>query len=162
MTIAIDLGRKATNKQTNQVQTLGHDSGDKNENCIWYVFKCFIFENSHKVWYKNLWYWLCNWNLMIIDLVTSPQGHQFDLKVKILLAFCSYHPPVNLICHMTIFEKKNCFDPLGTHDTPKSHPGAWSRRQNKNPVRYVSYLLYVRTHTKFGIKNFEIDLVIKI
>ena len=30
---------------------------------------------------------------MIFDLMTSPQGHQFDPGVKILLAFCSTHNP---------------------------------------------------------------------
>ena len=27
--------------------------------------------------------------LMVFDLLTSPQGHQFDPKMKMLLAFCS-------------------------------------------------------------------------
>ena len=31
--------------------------------------------------------------LMIIDLLTSPQGHQFDPRMKMLLAFCSAHHP---------------------------------------------------------------------
>ena len=39
---------------------------------------------------------------------------------------------------------------------------AWPRQQNENSVRYVSYLLFVRTHAKFGIKIFEIDFVIEI
>ena len=30
---------------------------------------------------------------MIFDLLTSPQGHQFDYRVKILVAFCSAHHP---------------------------------------------------------------------
>ena len=40
----------------------------------------FICEKKHKVWFKNLWNWLCNWNLMIfIDfwsfgLSPGPQG----------------------------------------------------------------------------------------
>ena len=46
--------------------------------------------------------------------------------------------------------------------TPQSHPGAWLWQQNENSVQYVSYLLFVRTHTKFGIKIFEIDMVTKI
>ena len=41
-------------------------------------------------------------------------------------------------------------------------PRAWPRRQNKKPVWYVLYLSFVRTHTKFGIKIFEIDFVIEI
>ena len=30
---------------------------------------------------------------MIFDLLTSPQGHQFDLRTKILLAFYSARHP---------------------------------------------------------------------
>ena len=30
---------------------------------------------------------------MVLDLMTSPQGHQFDPRVKTLLAFCSAHHP---------------------------------------------------------------------
>ena len=43
--------------------------------------------------------------------------------------------------------------------TPQSHPGAWPWQQNENSVQYVFYLLFVRTHTKFGIKIFEIDML---
>ena len=31
--------------------------------------------------------------LMIFDLLTSPQGHQFDPRMKMLLAFCSARHP---------------------------------------------------------------------
>ena len=31
--------------------------------------------------------------LMIFDLLTSPQGHQFDPRMKRLLAFCSARYP---------------------------------------------------------------------
>ena len=50
--------------------------------------------------------------LMIFDLLTSPQGHQFDPRMKMLLAFCSaYHPRrFDMICYMTMFEKK-CLTP---------------------------------------------------
>ena len=36
----------------------------------------------------------CSQNLMIFDLLTSPQGHQFDPRMKILLAFCSARHPL--------------------------------------------------------------------
>ena len=51
--------------------------------------------------------------LMIFDLLTSPQGHQFDPRMKMLLAFCS-------ACHPHRFDMphdhvlKTVFDPLGT------------------------------------------------
>ena len=54
---------------------------------------------------------------MIFDLLTSPQGHQFDPRVKILLAFCSAcHPPQFDMPHdhVRIF----FFDPLGTPKAP--------------------------------------------
>ena len=43
---------------------------------------------------------------------------------------------------------------------PKSHPGACPWQQNENSVQCVFYLLFVRTHTKFGMKIFEIDLLV--
>ena len=58
-----------------------------------------------------------------------------------------------------ILEKKILTPP---HGTPKSHPWAWPRLPNKNPAWYVIYLSIVRRHTKFGLKTFEIDLVIQI
>ena len=100
---------------------------------------------------------------MIFDLLTSPQGHQFYPRMKILLAFCSAH-------HSCRFDM-----PHGWHDhvsknifltpwAPPAHqstdPGAWHRGQNKNPVWYVLNLSFVRTHTKFGTKIFEIDFEI--
>ena len=48
------------------------------------------------------------------------------------------------------------FDSLST---PQSHPGALPLQQNENSVQYVFYLLFVRKHTKFGIKIFEIDML---
>ena len=46
-----------------------------------------ICKNTHKVWYKNHRIWHGSRNLMIFDLLTSTQGHQFDPRMKILLAF---------------------------------------------------------------------------
>ena len=38
----------------------------------------FMCEKTHKVWLKNLWNWLCNWNLMILNYIwpfgPSPGG----------------------------------------------------------------------------------------
>ena len=49
-----------------------------------------------------------------------------------------------------------------TFDSPstlQSHPWALPWQQNENSVQYVFYLLFVRTHTKFGIKVFEIEIL---
>ena len=84
--------------------------------------------------------------------------------MKNLLAFCSAcHPRLFDIPHDHVWKK---IDPLGT-PPPPAHlnptPGAWPRRLNKNPVWYVLYLSFVRTHTKFGKKKtFEIEFVIEV
>ena len=52
--------------------------------------------------------------------------------------------------------------PLGTSTPQSPTPEAWPSRHDANPVWYVLYLLFVRTHTKFGIKVFEIGFVIEI
>ena len=42
-------------------------------------------------------------DLMIFDLLTSPQGHQFDPRVKISLVFCCAHLIffISFICENT-------------------------------------------------------------
>ena len=35
---------------------------------------------------------------------------------------------------------------------------AWPRRPNEDPVWYVLHLLFVRRHTKFGLKIFVIEM----
>ena len=43
-------------------------------------FMSFICEKTHKVWLRNLWNWLCNWNLMVFKYIwpfgpsPGPQG----------------------------------------------------------------------------------------
>ena len=44
-------------------------------------------KNTHKVSYKIFEI------VMIFDLLTSPQGHQFDPRIKMLLVFCSASHP---------------------------------------------------------------------
>ena len=56
-------------------------------------FLSFFCKNACKVWYKNLRIHMVVKNLMVFDLLTSLQGHQFDPRMKILLAFCSAHHP---------------------------------------------------------------------
>ena len=94
---------------------------------------------------------------MIFDLLTSPKGHQFDPRMKILLAFCSARHPRRFDMPLDHVWKKKYFWPPGYPQRPKV-----PRRQNENPVWYVLYLSFVRTRTKVGIKIFEIDFVIEI
>ena len=56
-----------------QVPPLGMIQGHKwKSRLICYI--SFICEKIHKVWFKNLWNWLCNSDLMIFDLLSPPQG----------------------------------------------------------------------------------------
>ena len=59
--------------QRPKVPPLGHDPGDR-MNIPSDMFLSFICDNTHKVWYKNLWSWLCNWNQIIFGLLTPLQG----------------------------------------------------------------------------------------
>ena len=83
--------------------TSGHDLGNRMK-ILFNTFSIFfIFVRTHtkfgiKIFEIDM--------LMIFDLLTSPQGHQFDPRMKMLLAFCSARIHVNLICYMTMFEKK--------------------------------------------------------
>ena len=105
-------------------------------------FLSFICENAHKVWYKIFEIDI----LMIFDLLTSPQGHQFDPKMKMLLEFCSArHPRRFDMSHDHIW--KNKLSPSATPVPKSPRPGAWPRQQNKNPVWYVLYLSFIRTQT---------------
>ena len=97
--------------------------------------------------------------LMIFDLLTSPQGHQFDPRMKkfTCILFCSSSPSIWYATRQCL--KKILFDPLGTPVPQSPTPGAWPKHQNKYPIWYVLYLSFVRTHTKFGIKIVEIDML---
>ena len=100
----------------------------------------FICENT-KLGKKNLWNWLCKYNFMIFDLFTSPKGHQFEPRVKILPAFySSRHSRWFDMPHGHVWKKM-----FLTPSASKFHPRAWPRRQNKNPfdIFHIFYLLLV-------------------
>ena len=87
-------------------------------------FLSFICENTHKVCFKNLWDWIGNRPLDLTPKVTSlTLGWKFYLHSVLLII------PVNLICHMTMSEKKNW--PPGCPQRPSPNPEAWPRWQNK-------------------------------
>ena len=58
---------------------LGMTQATKWKSCL-ICFIYFMCEKTHKVWFKNLWNWLCNWNLMIFNDIwpfgpsPEPQG----------------------------------------------------------------------------------------
>ena len=87
-------------------------------------------------------------------ITSLTRGWKFYLHSVLLVIL------VDLIYNMTMFEKNNLI-PWALPAPQSPIPGEWPSGQNINPVWYVLYLLFVRTHTKFGIKIFEIDFVIK-
>ena len=54
------------------VSSLGHDPGDQMK--IPSKMFCIFHLWEDKVWFKNIWNWHSNWNLMIFDLQAPPQG----------------------------------------------------------------------------------------
>ena len=84
--------------------------------------------------------------------------------------------PFNLICHMTMFRKLYFWHPAppspkyvlkGYPLEAKTAPKKWNQSVQTlghdpgDPMKIPS-LSFVRRHTKFGLKIFEIDLVIEI
>ena len=100
-------------------------------------------------------------NLTVIDPLTLPKapgGGGGTQKVV------PVHVPFMWVTHtqnLVEFRKNKFFTPNPPR-YPKSHPWAWPRRPNENPVWYVIYISFVRRYTKFGFKTFEIDFVIQI
>ena len=121
----------------------------KNENSVQYVF-CLLFVRTYtnfgiKIFEIDM--------LMIFDLLTWPQGHQFDPWMKILLAFCSAgHPRRFDIPHDHVWKKK-FFDALGTPSVPKSHP--WGMTQGTEwKSRLICFVSFICENThKVWYKN---------
>ena len=86
---------------------------------------------------------------MIFDLLTSHQGHQFDPRMKILLAFCFACQPCQF-------------------DMPHNHPkrpkvlpwGMTQATEGKSRLICFASSFYEYTH-KVWYKNLEIDFIIE-
>ena len=107
----------------------------QNENSGQYVLYL-LFVRTHTKFGIKIFEIDCNWNLTIFDLLRSPQGHQFDCRVKILLAFCSNH-------HLSQFDMPHdhirFLGPPGHPGAPKSRP--WGMTQASERILFdVSYL----------------------
>ena len=89
--------------------------------------------------------------LMIFDLLTLPQGHQFDTRMKMLIAFCSARHPRRFDMPNYHVWKKN--DPLGTPSAPKSHP--WGMTQaTESKSRLICFVSFICENThKVWYKN---------
>ena len=126
----------------------GHDLGNRIKKFCSICFLSFICENTHKVWYKNLWNWHVN-DIWPFDLAPRSPVWRQDENVTCIL-FCSSSPS---IWYATWPSMKKIFDPLGTPVPQSPTPGAWPMRQNKNPVWYVC-----ENKHKIWYKIFEIDI----
>ena len=114
----------------------------QNENSVQYV-SYLLFVRTHtkfgiKIFEIDM--------LMIFDLLTSPQRHQFDPRMKMLLAFCSAcHPHRFDMLHDHVW-KKIFFDPLGTPSAPKSHP--WGMTQaTELKFRLICFVSFICENT---------------
>ena len=129
-----------------QVRPLGHDPGDTMIIPFDMFYNVFvrthtkfgtqIFELNFVVeikWHSTFW--------------PNPKITRFTIGWEVYLHSALLIICVNLICHLTFF------DPSAPPASPCPTHGAWPRHQNNSPVRYVLYLLFERTHAKFGIKK---------
>ena len=88
-----------------EVPPLGHDPGNqiKIPSDMFYIFHLWEDTQSYKVWFKKLWNWLCNWNLMIFSYIwpfgpsPGPQGPGPKTNVLLHAPFMwAFHTP-NLV-----------------------------------------------------------------
>ena len=95
---------------------------------------------------KNLWNWLCDWDLMIFDLLAPPQGPRGWGPKK--LCCCMSHW-CKLITHQIWlnFGKQFFLDHSTPHSTPKSDPwGMTQARELKS--RLICFISFIceKTH----------------
>ena len=150
--------------------TPGAWSRQQNENSVQYFFYL-LFVRTHTKFSKKKWNWHGNRNLMIsdFDLLTSTKGHQFDPRMKILLAFwfLIFAPLLTLFCLSSRpiwYATWPCLkkDPLGTPSASKSHPWDMTKVTEWKSclICFVSFICE-NTH-KVWYKIFEIDMVTEI
>ena len=119
--------------------------------CIFYLWE-HTQNLVHKIWYKNLWNWHGNKNLMIFDLWPHPKVTSLTLGWKFYLHSVLLVIPFDLIYHMTMFEKK-IFGPLGTPSAPKSHPGGMTQGTEWKS-RLICFVTFICRNThKVWYKN---------
>ena len=146
--------------QHTQVPPLGHDPG-VGKSSVWYVLYHLFVRTHTKFGIKESLKLILQLKFNDIWPFDLTQGLELNPRIKKILVFCSIHHPCQFdIPHDHI--QKNGPPAQPPPPLPSPNPGAWPRCKNKNSIRYVFYLLFVRAHTKFGIKTFEIDIVIKI
>ena len=80
---------------------------------------------------------------MIFDLLTLPQGHQFDPRVKMLPALCSTHHPLQFdMPHDN--DWKFFFDPLGAPLKPQRPqvPTQGQDTGNRTKILFVMFNIF--------------------
>ena len=120
----------------------------------------FICEKIHKVWFKNLWNWLCNSDLKIFYLLPllpfgpspGPQGAWTQKMVLLHMPFMQVTHTPNLV-EFRKKKKKKKIDRATPHGTPKSHP--WGMTQaakwKSHLICFISFICE-KTH-KVWFKN---------
>ena len=130
---------------TPQHPPLGYDLGDKMKSTsnMFYIFHLW---EDHKVWFKNLWNWLCNWNLMIFNRLAPPQGPRGQGQKH-----CDIYNAIHGSNSQTKFGwilEKIIFDPPTPTGTPMSHPWGTTKETEwkSHLICYIS-LICEKTNT---------------
>ena len=133
---------KRNDPQHPQVPPLGMtQAAEWKSRLICYIY--FICEKIHKVWFKKLWNWLCNSDLMIFDLLVPPQGPRGRWPKK--WCCCMWHSCKYRTRQIWLnFEEKN-WPPI-PHGTPKSH--SWGMTQAaKWKSRLICFISFISEKT---------------
>ena len=113
-------------------------------------FNC---EKTHKVWFKKFWNWLCDWDLIIFDLLAPPQGPRVWGPQKNCAVACAVACAIDVSYSHTksgwISEKK-ILDHSTPHGTYKSDPWGMTQATEWKSRLICLYLSFLRRHTKFG------------
>ena len=96
---------------------------------------------------------------MIFDFFAPSQGRR-GRRPKNCTVACAIHVS-NSRTKSGCISLKTFLTP-NLHGKPKSNSWGMTQAVEWNPVWYVLYLSFVRRHTNFGLKIFEIDFAIEI
>ena len=111
----------------------------------------FICEKIHRVWFKNLLSWLCNSDIMIFDLLATPQGPRGWGTKKWCRCMC--HSCKQLTHQIWLNLKKKILTSQTPHGTPESDP--WGMTQaTKWKSSLICFISFICEKTlKVWLKN---------
>ena len=121
-----------------KVQPLGHDSAVNWKSCL-LCFVSFMCEKTHKVWFKNLWNWLSNWDLMILTFWPLPNAPGGWGPQKCTIAY-DIHVSYSHTNSGWISEKNDPSNPLRYPQCPPLGLHLGSRMKIPSDMFYIFHL----------------------